>query len=308
VPLLSGTVDAALGAIDGQPVYVETTTLLRQTSTQAGAMIAYPFSRAARVEFSASARRIGFSQEQEQLIFDPDSGALLDDRTASVDSGPALRLFDTTVAFVRDTAAFGAVGPILGQRLRVEASPTWGDLRLMNVTTDLREYAMPVRPVTFAARLLHVGRYGSASEDERLWPLFLGYSTLVRGYDPNSFDASECTATADGSCPELDRLVGSRLLVFNGEARIPVGGLFTGNLDYGPVPTELFGFFDAGVAWTRAERPDPVAGGIRHWVRSVGVGARVNVFGYLITEFNLAKPLDRAGHGWDFVFNLRPSF
>jgi outer membrane protein assembly factor BamA len=163
-----------------------------------------------------------------------------------------------------------------------------------------------MRPVTFAARLLHVGRYGGSSEDERLWPLFVGYSTLVRGYDPNSFDTRDCTPTPDGSCPELIRLTGSRMLVFNGEVRIPAGGLFTGGLDYGPVPVELFGFFDAGAAWTRDEQLS--LGDVGRWVRSAGAGARVNVFGYLVAEFNAARPLDRKGRGWMYVFNLRPSF
>jgi hypothetical protein len=302
VPLLSGTVTQGFGTSDGQAAYIETTTLLRQTSTQLGAMVAYPFSRATRVEFNTSASRIGFEQEDDRLAFDPVSGDFLGSQTTTtrLDS---LRLFDTAAALVRDTSAFGAVGPIMGQRFRLEVAPTWGDLRLTNVTTDFRQYAMPVRPITLAARVLHVGRYGGSADDQRLWPLFLGYPTLVRGYDPNSFDASECTPTFTDSCPELTRLTGSRILVVNGEVRVPAGGLFTGNLDYGPIPTEVFAFFDAGRAWSAG-----LPSGSAPWVRSAGVGARVNVFGYLIAEFNAARPLDRAGRGWRYVFNLRPSF
>ncbi|HWB29277.1 MAG TPA: BamA/TamA family outer membrane protein [Vicinamibacterales bacterium] len=306
VPLLSGTIDDSFGELDGQPVLVETTSLLRQTSTQAGAMLAYPFNRSTRVEFSSSVSRITFGEEIERLIYDANTGQFIGRDTSSREALAPLHLVDVGAAIVRDTSAFGAVGPILGQRLRIEADPTWGDLRLVNVTADLRQYAMPIRPVTFAARLLHVGRYGGSSEDERLWPLFVGYSTLVRGYDPNSFDARDCTPTPDGSCPELIRLTGSRMVVFNGEARVPVGGLFTGGLDYGPVPVELFGFFDAGAAWTRDQQLS--LGDVGRWVRSVGAGARVNVFGYLIAEFNAARPLDRKGRGWMYVFNLRPSF
>jgi hypothetical protein len=85
---------------------------------------------------------------------------------------------------------------------------------------------------------------------------------------------------------------------------------FGGNINYGPIPTELFGFFDAGVAWTRATNPSlpSLVAADRDWVRSAGVGARVNVFGYAIAEFNLARPLDRPSRGWMFVFNLRPGF
>ena len=88
---------------------------------------------------------------------------------------------------------------------------------------------------------------------------------------------------------------------------MPIGGFFTGNLDYGPIPTEVFGFYDAGVAWNRADRPQ-FLDGTRKWVSSVGVGARVNVFGYAVAEFNLARALDRPGRGWQFVFNLGSSY
>jgi len=102
-------------------------------------------------------------------------------------------------------------------------------------------------------------------------------------------------------------MFGSRILVFNGEVRLPAGALKSGRLDYGPVPVELFGFYDAGVAWTQAERPT-FANGNRDWIASAGIGARVNVFGYVIAEFNLARPLVRPVTGWQFVFNLRPGF
>jgi hypothetical protein len=123
----------------------------------------------------------------------------------------------------------------------------------------------------------------------------------------DSFTVDECTLTPEGACPEFDRLLGSRLLVVNLEARGPMKGIFTGNLDYGPIPVELFTFFDAGVAWTRADRPS-FAGGTRDWVTSAGFGARVNVFGFAIAELNMAHPLNRRDVGWQFVFNLRPGF
>ena len=62
-------------------------------------------------------------------------------------------------------------------------------------------------PVTFAVRGLHLGRYGPDSESGRLFPLYLGYGTLVRGYSSGSF-------TSDTSYNEfLDRLFGSRLAI-----------------------------------------------------------------------------------------------
>jgi hypothetical protein len=141
-----------------------------------------------------------------------------------------------------------------------------------------------------------------------MYPLYLGYPSLVRGYDVNTFDVGDCTPSATSTCQEYDRLLGSRMLVLNGEVRIPAVGLFTGNLDYGPVPIELFVFGDAGVAWTLAERPSFVNDGSRDWVRSAGFGARVNMFGFAIGEFNAVRAFDRPSKRWQFVFNFRPGF
>jgi Tol biopolymer transport system component len=307
IPLRSGYVQAGLDVVNGVPVYLEQTELLRETSTQLGALVAYPFSRSTRLEVSGSVRRIGFGRERQTLGFDAVTGQFLFENTEDLAGFPALRLAETSVALVGDRTAFGPVGPVLGQRYRFEISPSFGDLRMTTASLDFRRYLMPVRPLTLAVRALHVGRYGSGGEDTRLFPLFLGYSTLVRGYDPGSFESSECTIAADGSCPEFDRLSGSRVLVVGGEARMPIGGFFTGNLDYGPIPTEVFGFYDAGVAWNRSERPQ-FLDGTRQWVSSVGVGARVNVFGYAVAELNMARALNRPGRGWQFVFNLGSSY
>ena len=179
---------------------------------------------------------------------------------------------------------------------------------MTNVTVDFRHYVMPVRPVTFAVRALHVARYGGSGEDERLTPMFLGYSTLVRGYDPNSFEF-ERVHRHDNRV-----LRGVRSAVWQPDRRDQRRGAHSAvrarqpaSMDYGPIPVELFGFFDAASAWTRFENPT-FAGGTRDWVRSAGFGARVNLLGFLIAEFNLARPLDRNGRGWMFVFNLRPGF
>ena len=307
VPLLSGTTTQGLTNIGGQTVIVQRTDLFRQTYLQSGFVTAYPLSRVTRVEFNAGARRISFDRELVDQYFDPLSGDFLGEQRTDLPSGDALPLFDTGAAIVRDTSVFGATSPIRGQRARVDVSPTFGDLRFTSLTLDYRMYAMPKQPVTFAGRVLHVGRYGQDSEDPRLSELFLGYSTLVRGYDVDAFNDTLCTPSASGACPEFDRMFGSRILVFNGEVRLPAGALKSGRLDYGPVPVELFGFYDAGVAWTQADRPS-FANGSRDWIASAGLGARVNVFGYVIAEFNLARPLVRPVTGWQFVFNLRPGF
>jgi outer membrane protein assembly factor BamA len=167
---------------------------------------------------------------------------------------------------------------------------------------------MPFTPLTIAARFLHIGRYGADAESFRLSPLFLGFPNLVRGYDIGSFEIDECEVSTITGCTAADNLLGSRLIVAGVELRAPLVGAFTGNLDYGPIPVELIGFFDAGVAWDKGSRPQGFGNGTRSWARSVGAGVRVNALGYMILELDAVRALDRPNNGWRFVFGVRPGF
>ncbi len=73
---------------------------------------------------------------------------------------------------------------------------------------------------------------------------------LVRGYDPGSFDPSDCGPRVSNSnaCPVFDRLLGSRIAVANAEVRVPLLG-FLGVIPSRSVPpVDLAPFFDAGIA------------------------------------------------------------
>jgi outer membrane protein assembly factor BamA len=141
----------------------------------------------------------------------------------------------------------------------------------------------------------------------RLYPLYVGYPDLVRGYDTGSFNASECGVQTDGSCPVFDRMLGSRLLVGNLEVRAPLLGLFGKRNLYGPIPIEIGAFFDAGVAWDSTSKP-ALFGGTREMVKSTGATARVNVFGIAVFQVDWVKPLDRPGKSPFFEFNLLAGF
>jgi outer membrane protein assembly factor BamA len=178
-----------------------------------------------------------------------------------------------------------------------------------SLLADYRRYLMPVSFYTLAGRVMHYGRYGSGAEDERFFPLYVGYPTLVRGYDINSIDVSECVPTAASACPAFDRLVGSRLLVGNLEFRFPLLRPFTGTsrMMYGPMPIEVALFADGGVAWNRTERPS-LLGGNRSGVSSAGVTLRANLFGFAVGQFDFTRPFQRPGKGWVFQFSLSPGF
>jgi outer membrane protein assembly factor BamA len=197
---------------------------------------------------------------------------------------------------------------VLGQRYRLEVAPVAGSVRFTSVLADYRRYFMPAQFFTVATRVLHYGRYGADAEDPRLSPIFIGYPTLVRGYDVDTFTADECRGDPAGGCPAFERLIGSRSLIGNVELRMPLlrpFGVRRGM--YGPLPVELAFFGDAGVAWDSESKPD-FFGGDREAVASAGVALRINALGFAVVQLDYARPFQRDGRGWIFQFSLAPGF
>jgi hypothetical protein len=309
VPYLSGGFQSSIGATpSGDIVQVDQNFVFRQTERSATGILTYPFSRAKRVEFLAGGSQISFDQITQTTVSSLVTGDIVSDDTTTTSLGRSLALGNASMAFVSDTANFGATSPVAGERYRLEVSPTFGSLNFTGVLADYRRYFMPAPFYTLATRVLHYGRYGSGAQDPRLFPLYLGYPSLVRGYDVNSFDAADCVPTATSACPAFDRLLGSRTLVGNVEFRFPLlrpFGLTEGM--YGPIPVEVAFFADAGVAWNSDEKPS-FLGGSRKGVSSAGVALRVNLLGFAVGEFDFVRPFQRPGKGWTFMFNLTPGF
>jgi hypothetical protein len=307
LPYVTGQFAQSLSSANGQPVLLEEEYLFRQTDAQVRGVAAYPFNRALRFEVQGGGRRLWFSEELTTRAFAYNTGEFLGESVEELEAPESLTLAEAAAALVYDQSVFGPTSPITGQRYRFEVTPTFGSLRFTNLTFDFRRYFVPARPFTLAFRALHLGRYGADAEDLRLSPLFVGYPSLVRGYDVGTFDANDCGADPLGGCPVYDNLIGSRLLVGNLELRFPLLGAFSGNFHYGPLPLEGFLFADSGVAWTSEVSPD-FAGGTRPLVSSYGAGVRFNAFGYAVMELSMARPQDRPGKGWVFGFNLIPGF
>lgn len=308
VPYITGRqVFEQLDVSSGTPLLIQDVLSLRQTETGAFGFAQYPFNRAFRFEVVAGFSHIQFSADVESAVYTYPDGRLVDVQERSESLGDPLNLATTTAALVYDTSVFGATSPILGRRFRVGVTPTTGTVSYTGVLADLRQYFMPVRPYTFAFRLLHYGRYGGGAEDTRFPLEFLGYPDLTRGYDSGSFDIAECGASPDGGCPVFDQLLGSRVLVGNAELRFPLVGALTRRTAYGPVPLELALFADAGVAWVSGQSPK-FLGGERELVKSVGAAARINFLGFAVIEIDYVRPLDRPRKDWIWQFNLSPGF
>jgi hypothetical protein len=310
VPYVTGGFAEGTGVVNGEPALIEQQVLDRQTNRDLQGTLAYPFSDVQRVEFSAGASHISFDREVKTDAFSLFDGQQIASDRQNLEAASPLTLGTSSAALVYDNSIFGATGPILGQRYRLEASPTFGSISYVGVLADWRRYFMLKRPFTLAARLMHYGRYGSGGEDPRFQPLFLGYPGLVRGYRYGSFSGSECNPPpgSPNSCPVFDQLLGSRIAVANLELRFPLFGvLHIGSGYYGMLPLDWTIFGDAGMAWNSGDSPS-LSSGDRTPVFSAGTGFRFNLFGYAVAEVNLVHPFDRPGKNWLWEFNLQPGF
>jgi hypothetical protein len=292
----------------GEDLFEQREELQWQINRQLIAGVSYPFSRNLRWEVSAGFQNIDFANEIRSRIVDGFGNVLADERV-DFPAPPAINMGLATTALVYDNSLFGGTGPILGQRYRLDASPRVGDLNYTNLLIDFRKYFMPTRPVTLAARVLHFGRYGSDGEDERLSEPYLGFGSLIRGYNDTSFGFEECgdTFEADGLCPVFDQLFGSRLALANFEVRLPILGFFGVLHSPGVPPVEAAAFFDAGTAWTQ-DIESELFGGQRDIVTSHGIALRLNLLGLLIMEVDYVHPNNRPEKGWYWQFNLNPAF
>src|SRR5690606_36569930 len=147
---------------------------------------------------------------------------------------------------------------------------------------------------TLAARAYTYIRAGK--HENALYPMFLGYPYLIRGYE-----SSGLRSNVGGL--NLQKLMGSRVAVFNFEIRIPFTGpekltLFKSNMLF----SDLNFFFDGGLAWDsnttvkfkknieqigwqtidNEGNQVPVYEDIHIPVYSAGISLRVNIFGAMI--------------------------
>jgi hypothetical protein len=313
VPYLTGYLTASQVA---PGLYQQNLYLQRIFIDEAGFSTAYPFSSTRRIELSLSATRLGFSTQVQRIIVDQ-AGQIYDQRIDDTTSRAPIYYGQASVALVGDASYSAFTGPIMGSRYRFEVTPTAGTLSFTTALADYRKYFF-ARPITFAFRGLHYGRYGKSADDSTtLYPLFLGEEQLMRGYSVGSFDQSECGSGSTqvvNACPAFDRLLGSKLAVASFEIRIPVFGVPEYGLFNVPfLPLTVSPFVDAGVAWTGSSSPrfsgsNTSTSNYRTPVVSTGVSARFNVLGYAILEAYVAHPFQRPGKSWLWGFQLVPGW
>ena len=309
IPYVYSSYGAGYTYVNNEPAYVEQQIINREIIRNLSGSLYYPFSQVMRVEFSAGYQNISFQNEAITQAVSLNTGNIIQDNSQDLPHASALNFGSVSSALVYDNSIFGATSPILGQRFRIETTPTFGSLNMINLLVDYRKYFMPIRPFTIAARVFHFGRYGKDADNNRIYPLSIGYPGFVRGYDNNSFDYSEFLTDSAQTTNLYNDLYGSKMLVGNLEIRWPFFGLLgIGSGYYGFFPIETGLFYDTGVAWYNHDKVSLFSAGGKKLISSYGATIRINLFGYAVGEVDYVHPIQRQGNKWMWEFNLIQGF
>lgn len=318
------------------PAYEDRLDIIRAFEDKLAAFTSYPLSRINRIEFGTSASYYSYRVDRYSTVYNYDDngkfiGLNYSKRHIPISEYAAdpsnlnynLRSFGVfafNTAFVGDNAVFGIAAPLKGFRYRFDAQYNMGTYTYFAPTIDVRKYVR-LAPVTFAGRIYGYGRFGDSNAG--LYPLYIGYPFLIRGYEAQSFYNSR-NVSKNGF--NIDQLSGSRIAVANFEMRLP----FTGPEKLAAIKskflfTDLNLFFDAGLAWNKGNQikfqsgPDAVgtapvldangnpqldANGSQQMqtvynanqrvpALSAGISVRVNVFGAFVLEPYYAMPFNR---------------
>ncbi len=306
-------------------VLSENTDIIRNFEDAARVFTSYPISKTTRFEVSAGASYNSYRVDRYNDTYKIDTTVNADNSTSlkytylnsdkkkvpnSEESAllnynlRSYSLFQLSTALVGDNSFFGVAAPLNGFRYRLEAGYNLGTYKFFSPTIDLRKYVR-VEPVTFAARFYGYGRFGDSNG---IYPLYIGYPFYIRGYEGQSFYNGAAKKSTNGF--NIDQLSGSRIAVFNFEARLP----FTGPEKLAQIKskflfTDLNLFFDAGLAWNAGNQikfqkaPDQIGTDVtgqpiyntnqRVPALSAGISLRVNVFGAFVLEPYFAIPFNR---------------
>jgi len=297
------------------PATEERYDIIRVFEDQASLFTSYPISKTTRVEFGGAASYYYYRVDRYSTIYDA-AGNELDYQKSHISNsaynadplngGNILKpfsLYAVNTSLIGDNSFFGVASPLNGFRYRLEAEYDYGTYQFFAPTVDIREY-LRVAPVTFAARLYGYGRFGNSNG---LYPLYVGYPFLIRGYEAQTF-YNGSTRPSNGFT--IDQLSGTRTAVANFEIRLP----FSGPEKLSQIKSRFFFselnlFFDAGLAWNAGNQikfqnaPDRIGTDAtgnpvyntnqRVPALSSGISMRVNVFGYFVLEPYLAVPFNR---------------
>ena len=295
-------------------ILVQQQVIARFISRSAMAMGQYPLNRFTRFEYGSSFNNIDrslmFITGATDLASGAGSGFFVD----SISSLGSLNYFSPYVAYVSDNSLMGATGGIYGRRYRFQVDQTAGSVNWMTYSADYRRYdALIFSFLTLATR---VSANVSVGRDELEFPKYIGRPDFFRGYDRETFSATDCgTSSADPSQCSAVQLLGSRVAYANVELRFPLVRRFDlGLLPISLPPLDGLVFYDMGVAWSRDQdlrlsRPDNYDFATQRYpLRSYGFGLRLNLFGIALLRWDYSIPLDSSNRTGYWFWTLGPSF
>lgn len=260
----------------------------RLFETRGGFFTQYPFSTNLRVEANTNFTRYGFSRRRYDSYYDG-FGRLIGQERQRLESADGFSLYNVGTALVGDKSVMGLTSPLAGERFRLGVNQFFGAIEFTNITADYRRY-LRLKPVTFAFRAMHDGRYGGDSD---FFPLFIISPWYIRGYS-DFLGATNTNEIIQRYNLTNEDIRGSKVLVGNFEIRLP----FTGPKRLALIPTnflltDLSLFADGGFAFNQLKQ---VIGDVEQPLRprllaSVGASLRVNLFGAMIVEPFYAIPI-----------------
>ncbi len=269
----------------------------------------YPLSKKLRFEAGANISRYGYRVDYiKNYYYNGYYQGMKKERGESPDSFWLNRI---QVAFVGDDTHFGFTSPLAGYRYRFQVERALWGVDMYTTIADVRRFIYK-RPFSFGVRLLNYARYGKDAETNRLYPLYLGSHYFVRGYSGGSFAADYDPLS---SALNYNTLVGTKMLMFNTEVKVPFTGherlaLIKSNFLY----TDLVLFFDGGFCAKSYDninfnwKPKQVTNldsDVANVVYSAGIAWRINLFGYIILEPYFARPFQRDDRKWVFGLFLK---
>ncbi|MGH7717992.1 MAG: BamA/TamA family outer membrane protein, partial [Gemmatimonadaceae bacterium] len=286
--------------------------LTRYVQRQAFGVAIYPLNRFTRAEFGARLTAV----DRTEQFFSRKLSPLATDyfEEDSVLSHGSVTYAQPYFAWVSDNVLYGFSAPIMGRRYRFQVEPAVGRYQWIDYLADYRRYDPIIfNMLTVATRVMASVSVGRDADTLRK---YIGYSSIVRGYERETFNsvANSCAPSASAQRARCSPLLGSRVLVGNIELRFPlvrradIGGLLS------LPPIEGLVFYDAGVAWFSGQkvrlRPgevsDPQA--VRSLLTSHGFGLRVNLFNFAILRWDYAIPHQAPVKDGYWRFSLGPSF
>lgn len=288
--------------------------IIRIFESQIAFFAYFPISITRRIESGFSYSRYSYRIDRFNNYYsDPYGYYYIGQSRTKLDAPPGFNLFQTDAAYVYDNSYFGITSPLKGARSRIQGAFTFGEYTFFTTLFDYRKY-LQLMPFTFAFRVLNYNKLGKDAENENLIPLYIGYPWYIRGYDQTS------STNPYGNKVTINHLIGSKMVVSNFEIRLPFTGperlcLIRSKILF----TELSLFTDAGLIWSKGEKPDlfkwqlstqeslenpEVQTNIeRIPLVSAGISLRINLFGYLVLEPYYAAPFQNGGFK-NMVFGL----